>query len=246
MTNTVKNDRAAWFCGPSATCSNLPPQRARIWRLVLLGAPGVGKGTQAELLVERLGVCQLATGDVFRAAAKSTNASLTPAMAAAVGHMRKGELVPDTTVWEIVRERSSCLRCRGGFVLDGFPRTIMQANALQELMKSEGLELDGVLNYELPTAEIVARISGRRVCEKCKAVFHVTGRPPKVAGVCDQCGGKLIQREDDRPESVKVRLETYDRATSPLIDFYRNLGKLIPISAEGTPDEVFARTTAAL
>jgi adenylate kinase len=167
-------------------------------------------------------------------------------MAAAVGHMRKGELVPDTTVWEIVRERSGCLRCRGGFVLDGFPRTIMQANALQALMKNQGLELDGVLNYELPTAEIVSRISGRRVCEKCKAVFHVTQRPPKVAGVCDQCGGTLIQREDDRPESVKVRLETYDRATSPLIDFYRNLGKLIPISAAGSPDEVFARTLAAL
>ena len=240
------NDRASWLCGPSATCSAPPKGVDRPWRLVLLGAPGVGKGTQAEMLVERLGVCHLSTGDVFRGAASPSNTTRTPAMTEAVRHMRKGELVPDSTVWEIVRERSGCMRCRGGFVLDGFPRTITQANALQQLMKSEGLTLDGVFNYELPTEQIVARLSGRRTCEKCKAVFHVTGRPPKTSDVCDHCGGKLIQRDDDRPESIKVRLEAYERETSPLIQFYRELGKLMSISAAGSADDVFVRSLAAL
>jgi adenylate kinase len=247
MTNgQPTNDRAAWIQGPPAKCSVAPESRNRPWRLVLLGAPGVGKGTQAELLCARLGTCHLSTGDVFRAAAGKRGCTPTPAMAAALQFMRRGELVPDSTVWDIVRERVGCMHCHGGFVLDGFPRTLGQAYTLQMLLKTEGIWLDGVLNYELPTEEIVARLSGRRVCEKCKAVFHVTQRPPRELGVCDNCGSTLIQREDDRPESISVRLQAYHRDTAPLIEFYGELGLLVPITATGSPDEVFAHSLSAL
>jgi adenylate kinase len=156
--------------------------------------------------------------------------------------MRRGELVPDATVWEMVRERSHCLLHCNGFILDGFPRTLGQAESLKELMEKEKLSLTAVVNYELPLNEIVRRLSGRRTCEKCKAVFHATERPPKVESVCDHCGGRLFQREDDRPESITVRLEAYERSTAPLIQFYKNLGLLLPIIAQGTPDEIAART----
>ncbi len=145
-----------------------------------------------------------------------------------------------------MRERAGCIRCRGGFVLDGFPRTRMQALALQELMENEGLGLDAVLNYELPVMEIISRLNGRRVCEKCKAVFHITQRPPRTKGRCDHCDGPLTQRPDDRPKSVKVRLLAYEAATAPLIEFYNGLGKLVSISACGSAEEVFARTVSAL
>ncbi|MBZ5591225.1 MAG: nucleoside monophosphate kinase [Acidobacteriia bacterium] len=216
------------------------------WRLVLLGAPGVGKGTQALLLSQRLGACHLSTGDVFRAPGGRPECEQTPAMTAAMQHMRRGELLPDSTVWEMVRERSGCLRCRGGFILDGFPRTLSQAEALKQHMESERLSLNAVVNYELPLDEIVSRLSGRRTCKQCKAVFHVTGQPPKSEGVCDHCGGPLYQREDDRPESVKVRMEAYERSTMPLIQFYSGLGLLLPVAATGSPDAICERTTAAL
>jgi len=145
-----------------------------------------------------------------------------------------------------VRERSKCLHCRAGFILDGFPRTLVQAAALKNLMEEEKLRLDAVLNYELPLGEIVERLSGRRTCENCKAVYHVTRQPSRTAGVCDHCGGSLVQREDDRPESVTVRMETYERSTAPLINFYRSLGLLLPVEATGSPDEIYARTSAAL
>jgi len=240
------NSRAAWLRGPSAECSSdVEPDRP--WRLILLGAPGVGKGTQADLLRDRLGACHLSTGDVFRAAASGHGeCAPSPAMTAALDFMRRGDLVPDTTVWEMVRERSRCLRCRGGFILDGFPRTLMQAESLKQLMETEKLVLDAVVNYELPLAEIVERLSGRRTCEKCKAVYHVTRQPSQAAGICDRCGGALIQREDDRPESVMVRMQTYERSTAPLIDFYRDLGMLLPVAATGTPEEIYMHTVKAL
>jgi len=170
----------------------------------------------------------------------------TPAMREAIGYMRGGELVPDTIVWEIVRERRACLNCVGGFILDGFPRTLGQAEALQKLLEEEGIPLDAVVNYELPFSEIVARLGGRRTCETCKAVYHVTERPPKSAGHCDKCNGNLLQREDDRPESVAVRLDAYNRSTAPLIEFYRNLGLLVRIPAFGTPDEIRSRSIEVL
>jgi adenylate kinase len=193
-----------------------------------LGAPGIGKGTQADLLHQKLGACHLSTGDVFRAAGRRSECELSPAMKEAIGYMRSGTLVPDSTVWEMVRERSECLRCGGGFILDGFPRTVGQAQSLKQLMDSEGLTLTAVVSYELPASEIVARLGGRRTCEKCKAVYNVTERPPKNASCCDRCDGQLFQREDDRPEAIHVRLETYDQSPAPLIEFYGKLGVLIP------------------
>ena len=242
---TKRAERGTWFQGADTQCADaLRP--AVPWRLVLLGAPGVGKGTQAYLLNQRLKACHLSTGDLFRAASKQKECDLTPAMKAAMDYMRRGELVPDATVWEMVCERTACIRCSGGFVLDGFPRTLGQAESLKNLMGSENIPLTAVVNYELPLAEIVARLSGRRTCEKCKAVFHITGQPSRVEGVCDRCGGKLFQREDDRPESIKVRMAAYERSTAPLIDFYQSLGLLLPIAATGSPDEICARTISAL
>ena len=242
MKGDGKNDRAAWIQGPSAHCAIQPGERSHAWRLVLLGAPGVGKGTQAEMLCTRLGACHLSTGDIFRAAAGSCGGGRSPAMEAALQYMRRGQLVPDSTVWEIIRERTGCIRCHGGFVLDGFPRTLPQAHAFHDLMSEKGLPLDAVLNYELPFPEIIARLGGRRVCGKCKAVFHETQNPPTVKGVCDKCGGNLVQREDDRPESVEVRLEAYERETAPLIEFYSGLNLLVRIGAVGTPQQIYDRS----
>jgi adenylate kinase len=242
----AKRDRAAWLKGGNHQCSPPPEQSARPYRLVLLGAPGAGKGTQAELLTQKLGACQLSTGDVFRAAKALAPAERSPALESALEYMRRGELVPDDTVVAMVKERVSCLRCPSGFLLDGFPRTVAQAEALAEMLRTENLTLDAVLSYEMPIEVIVARLSGRRTCAGCKAVYHLVNRPPKVEGVCDQCGGSLYLREDDRPESVRVRMDAYQRSTAPLVDYYQGLGLLVTISAEGKPEEILARTLAAL
>jgi adenylate kinase len=241
-----KTDRKAWLQGPGATCTPAPTGQANPARLVLLGAPGVGKGTQAELLCANLGTCQLSTGDIFRAAKTMNECDRSPALTAALEYMRRGDLVPDSTVLALVAERVECLRCKGGFLLDGFPRTVAQAEALEKLLADEKLKLDAVLSYELPLEKVVARLSGRRTCPGCKAVFHVEARPPKVAGVCDHCGGKLYQREDDRPESIRVRMQAYETSTAPLADFYRKRNLLVPILAEGTPEEIYQRSVTAL
>lgn len=238
----MQNDRAAWLGGPAPACSSPPAARQQARRLVLLGAPGVGKGTQAELLCAKLGACHLSTGDLFRAAKSLESCRQTPALRAALDYMRRGELVPDETVLTLVTERASCFRCTGGFLLDGFPRTVTQAEALERLLRREELTLDGVLSYELPLERVVARLSGRRTCLQCKAVFHTEARPPKTAGTCDHCGGQLYQREDDLPESVRVRMQVYEQSTAPLMEFYRRRKLLMPIAAEGTPEEIFGRT----
>ncbi len=245
-TETVKPDRAKWIKGQTCHCNPSPKMTDHAWRLVLLGAPGVGKGTQAELLRDRLGACPLSTGDVFRAAKTIPESQRSPALTAALEFMRRGELVPDATVLEMVRERSDCLRCAGGFLLDGFPRTVAQAEALASLLAEMDIKLDAVVNYSLPLDEIVARLSGRRTCSGCKAVFHVTGRPSKVEGVCDHCGGSLVQREDDRPESVRVRMAAYERSTSPLTDYFQKQGLLVQIDAHGSPEEIFQRSLRLL
>jgi adenylate kinase len=245
MTAT-KHDRNAWFKGGTANCQVTLPPGGRAYRMVLLGAPGVGKGTQAELLGERLGPCQLSTGDVFRAAKTLDPSERTPALNAALEYMKRGELVPDATVIGIVRERPTCLRCPGGFLLDGFPRTVEQAEALAGMLKDLGMKLDAVLSYDLPIEQIVSRLSGRRTCGSCKAVYHVTTKPPKVADVCDHCGGALILREDDRPESIRVRMEAYHKSTAPLADYYRERGLLVSIPAEGSPEDIYKRTMVAL
>ena len=242
----TKRDRTAWFKGGNANCQEAPAPGARPYRLVLLGAPGVGKGTQAELISERLGPCQLSTGDVFRAAKTLDPGERTPALNAALEYMKRGELVPDDTVIGIVRERPNCLRCPAGFLLDGFPRTVRQAEALNKMLADLGVKLDAVLSYDLPIDQIVSRLSGRRTCGGCKAVYHVATKPPKVTDVCDQCGGKLILREDDRPEAIRVRMEAYEKSTSPLADYYRQRDLLVSIPAEGTPETIYRRTALAL
>jgi adenylate kinase len=241
-----RSNRASWIRGGDALCAPLPPPPTHIYRLILLGAPGVGKGTQAELLSLRLGACHLSTGDVFRAAKTLPKEQLSPAMQTAILAMSRGELVQDETVLAMVRERSRCLRCRGGFLLDGFPRTVVQAEALDNLLKWERRALTAVINYDLPTDVIVARLSGRRTCPGCKAVYHETARPPKKPGVCDHCGGKLYQRDDDKEESVRVRMTAYQKSTKPLIDFYERRGLLVTVAAEGAPEEICERTLAAL
>jgi adenylate kinase len=243
---TAKPDRAAWLKGGPTECCVQPATTDRPYRLVLLGAPGVGKGTQAELLSRNLGACQLSTGDVFRAAKSSDPCERSPKLNEALEFMRRGDLVPDETVLGIVRERAKCLRCRGGFLLDGFPRTVAQAEALSALLHEQQVHLDAVLSYDLPIERIIARLGGRRTCEKCKAVFHVASIPPKREGLCDHCGGRLIQREDDRPESIRVRMEAYEKSTRPLADYYAHQGLLRTISAEGTPDAIFQRSIGAL
>ena len=241
-----KNDRMAWLAGGTAQCDVPAKQAKRPYRLVLLGAPGVGKGTQAELLCENLGTCHLSTGDIFRAAKAQEPCDRTPALTAALEYMRKGELVPDETVLAMVAERGSCLRCMGGFLLDGFPRTVAQAEALEKMTSGQNLKLDAVLSYELPLEKIVARLSGRRTCQGCKSVFHVEARPPKAEGICDHCGGKLYQREDDRSEAIRVRMQAYEQSTAPLSAFYRKRKLLVSISAEGSPEEIFERTLQKL
>ena len=238
-----KHDRTAWLKGGAAVCE-MPPRAPlnKAWRIILLGAPGIGKGTQAEMLCERLGTCHLSTGDIFRTAKCLTEEEQTESMKAALKFMRQGALVPDETVLGLIRDRLRCLRCAGGFLLDGFPRTVAQANALEKILDEENVGLTAVLNYELPIAKIVARTSGRRTCAGCKAVYHVATRPPKVVDICDHCGGELFQREDDRAESVEVRMKAYETSTRPLINFYEQRDLLVTISAEGSPEEIYHRT----
>lgn len=204
----------------------------------------MGKGTQAELLSDRLRTCHLSTGDVFRAAKCDENSSA--AVLAALAAMSRGELVSDELVIETVRERSGCLRCEGGFLLDGFPRTLLQAQWLQLLLEELGVALDGVVSYELALEEIVERIGGRRTCTDCEAVYHVTARPPAQAGTCNRCGGALRQREDDRPEVVRIRMDVYRKATAPLGEFNAQRKELISIPAGGEPGEILEQTLAAL
>lgn len=241
-----RHDRTAWLKGGEHPCL-MPPRKAagQVWRVVLLGAPGVGKGTQAELLCDRLGFCHLSTGDVFRAAKRACEHDLSPAMLNALEYMHRGELVPDETVLNMVGERLHCLQCSGGFLLDGFPRTVAQAKALEQQLDSNDIQINAVFNYDLPTDKIVARIAGRRTCSNCKTVYHLSSRPSKIADLCDRCGGRLFQREDDRPEAAKVRMDAYENSTRPLIEFYRQRGLLLTIAADGTPGEILQRTLSA-
>jgi adenylate kinase len=242
----TKNDRAAWLKGDGACCSVPPVAQPHPSRFILLGAPGVGKGTQAALLREHFGACHLSTGDIFRAAKNSSENGRSAAMTVAVDCMQRGELVSDETVLNLVSERTKCLHCGGGFLLDGFPRTVPQAKALEKLLAKQGVKLDAVLDYRLPLEKIIARLSGRRVCSSCKAVFHIESLPPKKEGICDNCGGTLIQREDDRPESIRVRMVAYNKNAVPVKRFYQRRNLLVSVAAAGTPDATFSRALEAL
>ena len=238
-------DRTAWLLGGDTVCLQPPAAVYRSWRLVLLGPPGAGRGTQASLLSRHLGTCQLSTDDIFRAA-RTCSAPPGSPMAEAQAYLDRGALVPDEVVLALIGERGRCLRCRGGFLLDGFPRTLRQARAIDGLLAREFLRLDAVISYELAPAEVMARLTGRRTCPQCQAVFHLASRPPRVDGICDDCGGRLIQRPGDRPEAARARLETYIADTTPLADHYRTQGLLVPIPATGRPEDICLHTLGAL
>ena len=242
----VQPDRSAWLYGPDAHCQSEPRFLLQPRRLVLLGPPGVGKGTQATLLGAAYGACHLSTGDIFRAAGTHAASQLSLAMQDAVAQMQQGRLVADDTVLELVRERLPCLTCRGGFVLEGFPRTVAQAEALDEILAENDLGLDAVVDYELPLAALIERLEGRRTCPVCHAVFHTVMHPPHQSGVCDECGTELVARDDDQPAAVSSRLAAYRTSTAPLIDHYRAKDLLITVPAGGTPEEVLERTVRQL
>lgn len=224
-------DRRAWIHGGNCECPNRVATNAKTWRFILMGPPGVGKGTLAGLLSEKLGICHLATGDIFRSLKQLPEHELTPAIKTSLEHMLRGELVPDEIVIEIVRDRLKCLNCPAGFVLDGFPRTLRQAEALDQIFSELKIDLDAVINLEMPIEKIIERLAARRICRKCNAVYNLVNRKPKVEGICDHCGGELYQREDDKPEAIRLRMDIYKEATAPLIEYYSKTGKLLTIDA---------------
>ena len=195
-------------------------------KLILLGAPGAGKGTQAEILSAKLGIPTISTGNILRAAVKEG----TPIGLEAKRYMDAGQLVPDSVIIGIVAQRLEQPDCAGGFILDGVPRTIGQAEALD----AAGVTFDHVLSIEISDEEIEERMEGRRVCQSCGAPYHVKAKPPKREGVCDSCGGTLIQRDDDKPETVRRRLEVYHQETEPLKDYYQAKGILVPVDNQDT------------
>lgn len=209
-------------------------------QIVLLGAPGSGKGTLAADLVRFYHLPHISTGDIFRQNIKSK----TPLGLTASEYISKGELVPDEVTIAMVADRLEQPSCADGFMLDGFPRTVAQAEALSTILAAMGKALTVVLNLEVKEQTIIDRLSSRRVCANCGRGYNVVSIPPKVAGVCDDCGGTLIQREDDKPETIKNRLQTYRRQTEPLIGYYRQQGLLVTIDNEGvvgsTNDQVIA------
>jgi adenylate kinase len=194
--------------------------------VILLGAPGAGKGSQAELLVKRYQIPHIATGDIFREHFKKE----TPIGKLAKEYINKGQLVPDQLTNDIVRDRLSQKDVQKGFILDGYPRNLVQAKALDQLIERHGWKVTAVININPPQDILVNRISGRRICSKCGAVYHVTNKKPKVEGICDVCGGEIIQRKDDNAEVVLKRLEVYENQTKELIDYYRNQGILHDVS----------------
>ena len=195
-------------------------------KLILLGAPGAGKGTQAEILSAKLGIPTISTGNILRAAIKDQ----TPIGMEAKSYMDAGKLVPDSVIIGIVAQRLEQPDCKKGFILDGVPRTIGQAEALD----AAGITFDHVLSIEISDAEIEERMSGRRVCQSCGAPYHIKAKPPKQEGVCDTCGGPLVQRDDDKAETVRKRLEVYHAETEPLKGYYEGKGILSPVANQDT------------
>ena len=211
-------------------------------RVVLLGPPGAGKGTQAKLIEEKFAACQISTGDILR---KAVNEQ-TPLGKQAGDFIQRGELVPDNLIVKIVAERLKEPDCEKGFILDGFPRTLAQARSLEEILIKMGLVLKCVLSVQVPRQIIVERLSGRRTCKGCGALYHLVFDPPKAAGVCNRCGGELFQRADDREETITNRLNVYDKQTAPLISFYRDRGLLKEIDGVGKVAEIGRRIIQAV
>jgi adenylate kinase len=198
-------------------------------RIAFLGPPGAGKGTQARDLAQEWGVLHLATGDMLREAV----AAQSPLGREAKGYMDQGALVPDDVIIRMMGERLGRADARRGFILDGFPRTIAQAEALAKLLKDLGQTLDTVVYFDVSEPELLRRLTGRRVCRTCGTSYHLTSNPPKRAGVCDNCGGELYQRDDDAEATVRKRLQVYQRQTAPLLDYYRQRSMLTTVAGEG-------------
>lgn len=207
-------------------------------RLILLGAPGAGKGTQAEMICEYLGIPAISTGNIIREAVKEG----TPMGLSAKKYLDEGGLVPDDVIIGIIKERLAEDDCKNGFILDGVPRTVAQAEALDKM----GVEIDKIIDIEVPDEKIVGRLSGRRVCSACGASYHTEYKPPKEDGKCDRCGEALIIRKDDQPETILERLNVYHELTEPLKDYYRKTGKLVVVEGQEKVEDTTALTKAAL
>lgn len=207
-------------------------------KLILLGAPGAGKGTQAEVICNALNIPAISTGNLLREAVKNGTALGMEAKT----YMDGGKLVPDEIVINILKERLAQDDCQAGFILDGFPRTVPQAEILSQM----GVEIDKVLDIEVPDEKIMQRLSGRRVCEGCGASYHLDYKPSKVEGVCDKCGAKTVQRKDDHPDTIKERLQVYHAQTEPLKDYYQQTGKLVVVEGQEEVAETSALTLKAL
>ncbi len=211
-------------------------------RLVLLGAPGAGKGTQAKMLIEKYGIPQISTGDILRKAV----ADGTPLGKAAKAVMDRGELVPDKVVLDLVEERLKQDDCKKGYILDGFPRNTAQAETLDKMLQGLGMPLDSALSVDVPKDDLLKRLTGRRTCKNCQQMYNIYFSPPKKDNVCDKCGGELFQRDDDKEETIKKRLDVYEAQTAPLMDYYGKKGILKSIQGVGTIDEIFNKVCAAL
>ena len=206
-------------------------------RLIFLGPPGVGKGTIAKMAVEKYSIPQISTGDLFR----ENMSNETELGKKAKEYIEKGGLVPDEVTVGMVKGRLGKDDCKKGYILDGFPRTIPQADSLEGFEK-----IDKVINFTAPDELIIKRLANRRTCKECDAIFNLVTVPPKEEGKCDKCGGELFQRDDDKEETVKNRLETYKKQTKPLIDYYKKKGIIADVTGEGTPDSIFADTDEVL
>jgi adenylate kinase len=211
-------------------------------RLVLLGAPGAGKGTQAKILVEKYGIPQISTGDLLRAAVAAGTALGKEARS----YMDKGELVPDSVVLGMVEERLKQDDCKKGYILDGFPRNTKQAEALDNMLSPLNMSLTAALSVDVPFDDLMKRLTGRRTCKACGQMYNVYFNAPKKEGVCDKCGGELFQRDDDKEETIKKRLEVYNAQTAPLIDYYGKKGILKSVAGTGSIDDIFKKVCGAL
>lgn len=210
--------------------------------LILLGPPGAGKGTQAAKIIEKYEIPHISTGDIFRENIKEG----TPLGKKAQEYMNRGELVPDSLVIEIATDRLTKDDCKEGFLLDGFPRTVEQAEALDKFLAEGGKKVDHVLDIDVDADILMKRLTGRRVCKGCGATFHITNIPPKVEGVCDVCGEELYQRDDDTEETVANRIEVYNSQTKPLIDYYEESGNISHLDGSVDPDELLAEIVKIL
>lgn len=211
-------------------------------RLILLGPPGAGKGTQASSIVAEYGITHISTGDIFRHNIKNE----TELGKKVKSYLDKGQLVPDELTIDLVWDRLSKEDCKNGFLLDGFPRTINQAEALQKGLEERGLKLDRVINIDVDKNILVKRLSGRRVCKNCGETYHVDNKPSEKEGVCDKCSGEVIQRADDNEKTVLDRIEVYENQTFPLIDFYKNLGLILTVDGTLSIEDVFSQIKESL